>query len=113
MWSHIQLTVPVGDILVSDAGGNIEHDDTTLAINVIPITETSKLLLSCGIPDIEFDLAQVLRDVSKESGGRRSSESSTYCAETKRVNLDTEGSDVLLLEFSGQMALDEGGLSIH
>jgi hypothetical protein len=49
---------------------------------------------------------------SVKSGGR-SSESLTYCAETKRVNLDTEGSDVLLLEFSGQMALDEGGLSIH
>jgi hypothetical protein len=105
--------VPVGDVLIGDTGSDIEHDDAALPVDVITIAETSKLLLSCGIPDIEFDLAQVLRDVSKESGGRRSSESSTYCAETKRVNLDTEGSDVLLLEFSGQMALDEGGLSIH
>jgi hypothetical protein len=105
--------VPVGDVLIGDTGSDIEHDDAALPVDVITIAETSKLLLSCGIPDIEFDLAQVLRDVSKESGGRRSSESSTYCAKTKRVNLDTEGSDVLLLEFSGQMALDECGLSIH
>jgi hypothetical protein len=97
MWSHIQLTVPVGDILVSDAGGNIEHDDTTLAINVIPITETSKLLLSCGIPDIKFDFSQVLRDVSKEKGTLGNW---TYCAEAKGVNLDTKGCNVLLLKLS-------------
>jgi hypothetical protein len=34
----------------------------------------------------------------------------TYGGETKRVDLDTESRDVLLLELSGQMALDEGGL---
>jgi hypothetical protein len=34
----------------------------------------------------------------------------TNRSEAKRVNFDTEGGDVLLLEFTGQMALDEGGL---
>jgi hypothetical protein len=34
----------------------------------------------------------------------------TYGSEAERVNLDTEGRDVLLLELSGQMALDEGRL---
>jgi hypothetical protein len=58
--------VPVGDVLIGDTGSNIEHDDAALAVDVITIAETSKLLLSCGIPDIEFDLTQVLRDVSKE-----------------------------------------------
>ena len=33
-----------------------------------------------------------------------------YGSEGERVNLDTEGGNVLLLEFSSQMALDEGGL---
>lgn len=33
-----------------------------------------------------------------------------YGGEAKRVDFDSERSDVLLLEFSGQMALDEGGL---
>ena len=66
MWLVVQLTVPVGDVLVGDTGGDIEHDDTALAIDVISVAETSKFLLSCSIPDIEFDFPQVLRDVSKE-----------------------------------------------
>jgi hypothetical protein len=54
------LTVPVGDVLVSNAGGNIEHDDTALAVDVVTITETTKLLLTGGIPDIELNLTEVL-----------------------------------------------------
>lgn len=102
--------MPVGDVLVGDTGGNIEHDDTALAVDVVSIAETSKLLLSSGIPHIKFDIAQVLCDVSK---GRGPSETQTYGAETKRVNFDTEGRDVLLLELSCQMALDEGGLFVY
>jgi len=34
----------------------------------------------------------------------------TYCAESKRVDFDTKGSDILLLELSSQVTLDEGGL---
>jgi hypothetical protein len=36
----------------------------------------------------------------------------TYRCEAERVDLDTESSDVLLLELSRQVALDEGGLLI-
>ena len=36
-----------------------------------------------------------------------------YCGEAQRVNLDTEGGHVLLLEFTCQMTLDEGGLHIE
>jgi hypothetical protein len=52
-----QVTVPVGDVLVGNARSNIKHDDTTLAVDVVPITKASELLLSCGIPDIELDVA--------------------------------------------------------
>lgn len=34
----------------------------------------------------------------------------TYGAEAERVDLDTESGDVLLLEFTSQVTLDEGGL---
>lgn len=54
--------MPVGDVLVSDTGGNIEHDDTALAVNVISITETTKFLLSGGIPDVELDFTEVLQN---------------------------------------------------
>ena len=83
--------MPVGDVLVGNAGGNIEHDDTALALNVVTIAETTKLLLTGGIPDVEADRAEV--------GGER-----------ERVDLDTEGGHVLLFELSSQVALDEGGL---
>jgi hypothetical protein len=53
-------TVPVGDVLVRDAGGDIEHDDTALAVDVVAITKTTKLLLAGSIPDVELDLAKVL-----------------------------------------------------
>lgn len=52
--------MPVGDVLVGNAGGNIEHDDTALAVDVVTITETAKLLLTGGIPDIELNLTEVL-----------------------------------------------------
>lgn len=60
--------MPVGDVLVGNTGSNIEHDNSTLAVDVISIAKTSELLLSCGIPDIEFNVSQVLSDVSKTKG---------------------------------------------
>ena len=56
--------MPVGDILVCDTRGNIEHDDTALAVDVVTITETTELLLTSGVPDIEGDLTEVLPTVS-------------------------------------------------
>ena len=53
-------TVPVGDVLVGDAGGDIEHDDTALAVDVVAVAKTTELLLSSGVPDIELDLTKVL-----------------------------------------------------
>jgi hypothetical protein len=52
--------VPVGNVLVGDTGGDIEHDDTGLAVDVVTITETTELLLTGGIPDIELNGTQVL-----------------------------------------------------
>lgn len=58
-----EITVPVGNVLVGDTGGNIEHDDTALAVDVVTVTETTELLLTGGIPDIELDLTEVLHCV--------------------------------------------------
>lgn len=54
------LTVPVGDILVGNAGGDVEHDDTALAVDIVSISQTTKLLLASGVPHIELNLAEVL-----------------------------------------------------
>ena len=63
--------MPVGNVLVGDTGGNIEHDDTALAVDVVTVTETTELLLTSGIPDIELDGAQVLPIVSIRGFARR------------------------------------------
>jgi hypothetical protein len=52
--------MPVWDVLVGNAGCHIKHDDAALAVDVVPITKTAKLLLSSCVPDIELNLAQVL-----------------------------------------------------
>ena len=56
----VRLTVPVGNVLVGDTGGDIEHDDTALAVDVVAITKTAELLLTSGVPNVVLDLAQVL-----------------------------------------------------
>jgi hypothetical protein len=52
--------VPVGDVLVCDTRGNVEHDDTALSVDVVSITETTELLLTSGVPDVELDGSEVL-----------------------------------------------------
>lgn len=64
--------MPVGNIFVGDAGSDVEHDNAALALDVVTIPETTKLLLSSSIPDVETDRAEV--------GG-----------ELQRVDLDTKG----------------------
>jgi hypothetical protein len=70
----IRHTVPVGNVLVCDAGRHVEHDDAAVAVDVVSIAETTKLLLTGSIPDIELDLAQVLQllvyGTSTRGGGR-------------------------------------------
>lgn len=58
--SELVLTVPVGDVLVGDAGSDIEHDDSALSVDVVTISETTELLLTSSVPHIELDLSEVL-----------------------------------------------------
>lgn len=101
--------MPVGNVLVCDARRHVEHDDTALAVDVVTITETTELLLAGSVPDIELDGSEVLcLSVSKMPWAV--SDPETYRCETERVDLYTEGSDVLLFEFTSEMALYESGL---
>lgn len=108
--------MPVRDVLVGNAGCHVEHDDTALAVDVVTVTETTELLLAGGIPDIELDGTKVLKGAELvpvsglTQGACRRKGALSYCGETQRVNIDTEGGNVLLLELARQMALDEGGL---
>jgi hypothetical protein len=67
-----QVTVPDRNVLVGDAGGDIEHDDGSLATNVVTITQTTELLLTSSVPAVGDDRA---------TGG----------VESQRGDLDTHG----------------------
>ena len=54
--------MPIGDVLIGDSGCDVEHDDTTLSVDVVPISKTPKFLLSRGVPDIELYPSVVLDD---------------------------------------------------
>lgn len=51
--------MPVGNVLIGDAGRDVKHDYATLALDVVPIAKTTKLFLAGSIPDIEYDCAKV------------------------------------------------------
>ena len=87
-----QILVPLGNVGVSDARADIEHDDAAVATDVVAITKATELFLTGRVPNIESDLAVV----SEEGHG---------------VHLDTESGDVALLELTSQMALDESRLA--
>ena len=59
--SKLRRTVPVGNVLVGNSGCDVEHDDTALSVDVVPISKTTELLLTCGIPDIELYRSVVLK----------------------------------------------------
>ena len=69
----LEIAMPIGNTFVCDSRGDIKHDDTTLALNVIAITEPTKLFLTSGIPHVKADSTKV-------------------GSECKGVNFDTESS---------------------
>lgn len=55
--------MPIGNVLVGNARGDIEHDDTALAIDVITVSQTAEFLLAGSVPNIELNLAVVLYEL--------------------------------------------------
>ena len=87
-----KILVPLWNVLVGNSGADIEHDDTALSSNIVSISEPSEFLLTGGIPHVEQNL-------------------SLGSEEWHWVHLDSESSNVLLLELSGKMSLDESGFT--
>lgn len=54
------LTVPIWHVLVRDSRGNVEHNNTTLSIDIVSIPQPTKFFLAGCIPNIELDLTQIL-----------------------------------------------------
>ena len=56
----VLLTMPIGNVLVGDSGRNVEHDDRALSVDVVTVSQSTELLLTSSVPDIELDWTQVL-----------------------------------------------------
>lgn len=52
--------MPVRNVLVGDARGDIEHDDAALPVDVVSVSQTTEFFLPSSVPDVEVDLAEVL-----------------------------------------------------
>ena len=48
-----QVAMPVRDVFVRHSGCDVEHDNGTLSLNVVAVSESSKLLLTRRVPDVE------------------------------------------------------------
>jgi hypothetical protein len=56
-------TMPVWNVLVGNTGCDVKHDDATLPVDVIAISEAPEFLLACSVPHIESDWSKVLNFV--------------------------------------------------
>lgn len=65
--------MPVGHVFVGNPRGHIEHNDTALALNVVAISQTTKLFLAGGVPYIEADVTKVGMEVERVDLNTKSS----------------------------------------
>ena len=84
-----------------------------LYLDVVTISESSKLLLAGGVPHVEADGASV--GVEHERVHLQWEQILQYCSSFKKIYvlhyLHSQCGHVLLLELSRQMPLDEGSLA--
>lgn len=84
--------MPVGNALVGDTSGDVEHDHGALSLDVVAVPESAEFLLSSSVPDVETN-------------------ATALSVEDQRVNFDSEGGDVFLFKLAGYVAFDEGGFA--
>jgi len=77
-----QISVPVGNVFVCNSRRHVEHDDSALALNIVSVTETAKLLLTSSVPYVKSDGASIR-------------------VENKGMDFNTERRDIFLFEFTG------------
>lgn len=87
-----QVTMPVGNVFVRDTRSDIKHDDSALPLDVVPVAKPTELLLSRGIPYIEFDRT-------------------TVGVEKEWVHFNPKRGDIFLFEFTSQVTFHKGSLA--
>lgn len=76
-----KISMPCGDIFVCQAGCDVEHDNCTLPVDVVAITQAPKLFLTSCVPAVEAELPSVCGEIQRvhfyTNGGCRNSLSKT------------------------------------
>jgi len=85
------VSVPVWNILVGNTRRDVKHNHRALSLDVVPISQTTKLLLPGSVPHVEGEQPAV-------------------GAELQRMHLHTERRDILLFKLTGQVPLHQGCL---
>merc|ERR1719330_962337 len=84
--------MPIGNVFVRDSRGYVEHDHGALRLLVIAIAQTTELLLTRRVPNVEDEVP-------------------VSCFESQVMHGHTKRGDVLLLKLACQMALHQSGLA--
>mmetsp|Transcript_5680 Transcript_5680/g.19873 ORF Transcript_5680/g.19873 Transcript_5680/m.19873 type:complete len:200 (-) Transcript_5680:19-618(-) len=87
-----QVPVPGRHVLVREPRRDVEHDDGTVPVDVVSITQPTKLLLSSRVPAVVPDLSSI-------------------GVKVERTHLHTDGGFVFLLELSCPVTFHERGLA--
>jgi hypothetical protein len=89
------ISVPVGDVLVSHSGSNIEHNDGSLASNIVAVTQNTELFLTGSVPlkSLWLDLALCLLRFKRSIVTYHVKHDLTIGSEPRQWNyIDTDGS---------------------
>ena len=87
-----QFPNPVWHVVVGEPAGDVEHHDRAVGVDVVAFAEAAGPLLASYVPHVESDRSAV-------------------GVEHERLEFNSEGEDILLLELAGQVPLDQGRLS--
>lgn len=107
-------TVPVGNIFVGDPRSNVKHDNTTLAVDIIAVSEAAKLLLAGSVPDVKLNVPKILPMINQSALGASIKSPRdfhvTHRRKAQRVNFHAECCHVLLFKFASQVAFNKRSL---
>jgi hypothetical protein len=54
-----KVLVPFIDISISVSGGEVKHDESTVSLDVVTLSQLSKFLLASSVPNVKGDLSKV------------------------------------------------------
>lgn len=87
-----EILVPLGDVLIGDTGGDVEHQDGGVSSDIVSFSKSTEFFLAGCIPERKLD-------------------GSVVGVEGDGANFNSLGGDVFFFELAGDVPFDEGGFA--